>query len=91
MNIQGRLVHFSGTVQGVGFRYTARQLARGYSITGYVKNLPDGRVEIFVEGPADQIDAFLADIRKRMGHYITAEEQELRQPTGKFTSFNIQF
>jgi len=91
MNNQCRLVHFSGTVQGVGFRYTARQLARSYKITGYVKNLPDGRVEMLLEGPAEEIDAFLAAIRNRMAHYITAEEHQLRQPTEKFTSFEIRF
>src|SRR5471030_2081507 len=43
-------VFYSGRVQGVGFRYTARTVAAGFEITGYVRNLPDGRVELVAEG-----------------------------------------
>ncbi|MDY7011121.1 MAG: acylphosphatase, partial [Planctomycetota bacterium] len=75
MSRQCRLIHFSGIVQGVGFRYTARRLSERFDVTGYVKNLPDGRVEVVVEGPSDQIDAFVQAVSDRMGHYIRQTDQ----------------
>ena len=91
MSRQRRLVHFSGNVHGVGFRYTARRLAERFDVAGYVKNLPDGRVEIVVEGPPDQIDAFLQAISDRMGHYIRNTDQQVTTPTDQFTGFEIRF
>ncbi|MER3415167.1 MAG: acylphosphatase [Gemmataceae bacterium] len=67
-------VFYSGRVQGVGFRYTAQRLARGYPIAGYVRNLPDGRVELVAEGEKDEVGAFLAAIRAHMARYIESEE-----------------
>ena len=55
-------VHYSGRVQGVGFRATIRQLARGFDVTGTVRNLPDGRVELIAEGEKDEVTAFLEGI-----------------------------
>ena len=46
-----REVYYAGNVQGVGFRYTARCAAAGLDVTGFVRNLPDGRVHLVVEGP----------------------------------------
>ena len=91
MSRQRRLIHFSGTVQGVGFRYTTLRLARGFNVTGYVRNLPDGRVEMLVEGPADQIKDLLAAVADRMGHYIRETTQQTSEPTGQFTDFDISF
>ena len=54
---------YSGSVQGVGFRYTARTVAAGFEITGTVRNLPDGRVELIAEGPREELEAFRAAIR----------------------------
>lgn len=59
-------VHYSGRVQGVGFRYTARNLAQGFPVTGFVRNLDDGRVEMVVEGRANDIEALLQAIAERM-------------------------
>ena len=91
MGRQRRLIHFSGTVQGVGFRYTALRLARRFNVTGYVRNLPDGRVEMLVEGPADQIKDLLAAVVDRMGHYIRETTQQTSEPTGQFAEFDISF
>src|SRR5476649_1637601 len=56
-------IFYSGRVQGVGFRYTARTVAAGFEIAGYVRNLPDGRVELAAEGDAAELDAFRAAMR----------------------------
>ena len=60
----GRHVFFEGRVQGVGFRWTVKNLARGYDVTGWVKNLPDGRVELQAAGDADEVDAFVEAIEE---------------------------
>ena len=53
-----RRVHFSGRVQGVGFRFTCQSLARGFDVAGHVRNLADGRVELVAEGESSELDAF---------------------------------
>ena len=55
---------FEGKVQGVGFRSSVLSLAKGYEVTGWVKNLPDGRVEVYASGDADEIEEFLKGIRE---------------------------
>jgi acylphosphatase len=60
----GRHVFYEGRVQGVGFRATVKYLARGYEVTGWVKNLPDRRVELQVCGETDEVDAFLEAIEE---------------------------
>lgn len=85
-----RLVHYSGDVHGVGFRYTAMRLAEGMDLAGYVRNLPNGQVEIRVEGEAEQVEAFLSSVRERMSGYITAVDDQ-SVPCQGLTSFNIRF
>jgi acylphosphatase len=63
-------MHFSGHVQGVGFRYTTRRIAERFAVSGYVKNLPDGRVELVAEGQKAQLDAFLQELRESMAPVI---------------------
>jgi acylphosphatase len=63
-------VTYTGRVQGVGFRYTAQGLAEGFPITGYVRNLSNGNVELVAQGEADQVEAFLGALAKRMANYI---------------------
>ena len=58
----GRHVFYEGRVQGVGFRYTCKSIACGYEVVGWVRNLPDGRVELQCSGEAGEIDAFLEAI-----------------------------
>lgn len=60
--MQAKRIHFEGRVQGVGFRYQTKQIAMGFDVTGWVQNLPDGRVEMEVMGPADEVEAFLSAI-----------------------------
>ncbi len=69
-------VFYSGRVQGVGFRYTTKQIASGYEVTGSVKNLPDGRVELLASASdADELEAFLAAIdESNLGSLIKERE-----------------
>jgi acylphosphatase len=86
-----RVVVFMGSVQGVGFRYTACRAAAQYEIGGAVRNLPDGSVECVIEGEQTQIDAFLADLRERMSGYIGDEKQETLPYTGRYSGFGVAF
>jgi len=82
-----KLVHYSGTVQGVGFRVTTSRIARHHPVRGWVRNLPDGRVELLVDGNNEAVEAFLADVRKRMADCIDEEkieERELKEPIEGF-------
>ena len=63
-------VHFSGRVQGVGFRYTTCNIAARYEVAGYVQNLSDGRVRLVAEGKPDHLKALVKDIQERMSGYI---------------------
>jgi acylphosphatase len=58
----GRQVFYDGRVQGVGFRATVKGIARGYDVLGWVKNLPDGRVELLAAGDLEEVEAFLEAI-----------------------------
>lgn len=63
-------VIYTGQVQGVGFRYTAQRLAQRFQVAGYVRNLPNGNVELVAEGEADQVKAFLEAVASRMAGSI---------------------
>jgi len=65
---------YSGFVQGVGFRFTARRMASGFPIGGHVRNLPDGTVELVAEGELSEIERFLAAIEDRMSGHIQAKD-----------------
>ncbi len=83
-------VHYSGRVQGVGFRYTARSIARGYPVTGYVCNLPDGRVELVAEGERAELDAFLVEVRDRFFNNIRDERRDTQPATSEYSGFEIR-
>jgi len=91
MAAEQRIVQFSGTVQGVGFRYTTVHVARGYDVTGTVRNLPDGSVECVVEGESAEIDAFLADVGRRMDGYIRNRTEQKAPHSGQFPDFTVAF
>jgi acylphosphatase len=84
-----KTVYYSGHVQGVGFRYTARTLARRVHVTGFVRNLSDGRVELVAEGHPDELEALLRLIRNEMGHYIRDAKIDTQPATGEFGGFEI--
>lgn len=85
-------VQFSGRVQGVGFRFTIRHLARQFkNLTGYVSNLPDGRVEIVAESDETTFKDFLRSIEESpLGRGVTATKVETRSITARqFSLFDI--
>ncbi len=85
-------VFYTGRVQGVGFRYTAREIACGYEATGYVRNLHDGRVELVAEGEEGEVTAFLEAIRaSQLGSHIRQADVNWREATGEFKGFDIQY
>ena len=85
----GVLVHYTGRVQGVGFRATAAGIARGYPVTGWVRNLPDGRVELLAEGNRPDVETFLAAVRTRFARHIPAESADWREATGRYEGFDV--
>ena len=92
MATQQRIVCFTGNVQGVGFRYTALRVARGFPrVTGYVRNLPDGRVELVAEGPSEAVDDLVAEVKARMSAHIRRTELRRTKPTGALRGFGIRY
>jgi acylphosphatase len=84
-------VHYSGRVQGVGFRYTAARLAEGYDVTGYVRNLSDGRVELVAEGQSLTVESFLASVKDALGPKIhAAEAAPLPEGEPPYPDFSIR-
>ena len=89
-DFQQREILFSGRVQGVGFRYTARSLAAGIPITGFIRNLPNGRVQLVIEGAVGEIDRFLVGLHGRMGQYILDQTETVRPASHSFSGFDIR-
>jgi acylphosphatase len=81
MPVERRRVYYSGRVQGVGFRFTAQDLAQRFGVAGFVRNLDDGRVELLAEGEAAEVAAFLDAVRREMDPYIL-DVQEARESPG---------
>ena len=84
-------VFYSGRVQGVGFRYTAEQFALELELVGWVKNLPDGRVELVCEGPKEKIELLLEKIRSSFGAVIQKAACDWETPTHEFQDFGVEF
>jgi len=86
-----KIVRFSGTVQGVGFRYVTYRIAQRYDITGYVKNTSDGCVECVVEGTRAEIDAFLKEVFGEMQHHIRETTCQSAPFSDRFHGFDIGY
>jgi acylphosphatase len=83
-------VLFSGRVQGVGFRYTTKALACRFDVTGTVRNLPDGRVELYAEGERAELEAFRRAIQdSEVGRFIRQEEADWSAAKNEFRGFEI--
>ena len=86
-----REVWYEGRVQGVGFRYTVARIARQFDVSGFVQNLPDGRVHLICEGRRAEVNEFLSEVSDRMEAYVRDIRQDTRPDTGEFTSFDIRY
>ena len=81
---------YSGHVQGVGFRYTAKTVAAGFEVNGIVRNLPDGRVELIAEGPREELEAFRAAIYNAgLSSFIRDENVNWSEARNEFRGFEI--
>ncbi len=81
---------YSGRVQGVGFRYTVRTVATGFEVTGTVRNLDDGRVELVGEGAKPELEEFLVAIRdSEVGRFIKNEQTNWSEAKNEFRGFEI--
>jgi acylphosphatase len=84
------VVWYSGRVQGVGFRATVRQLACGYDVTGTVRNLPDGRVELVAEGVRKELEAFLEGIAESgLSGFIAKRQEDWKSAAKDLRGFTI--
>jgi len=89
--MDARHVIFRGRVQGVGFRFTSQRIARRYGLSGWVRNLPDGTVEMFIQGDEGDIQDCLNDIEEAFRGYITETEIEKAAPEPKYEDFKITY
>ncbi|TVP75944.1 MAG: acylphosphatase [Puniceicoccaceae bacterium] len=81
---------FEGHVQGVGFRYQTVCVAKGFEVTGYVRNLVDGRVQLYAEGDEAEVLAFQAEVESELKAYIRASEIKTNYGTRSCQNFLIQ-
>ncbi len=88
--LQRRIVHFQGRVQGVGFRYTTRQIAADFQVTGFVENLPDGRVRLVCEGSPDEVERFVQEVSTQMDGYIALAQTSVEAASGEFKGFGVR-
>ena len=81
---------YSGGVQGVGFRYNAKSVANGYEVVGTVRNLPNGQVELIVEGEKAELEAFRQAVRESgMDPLVEDEAVSWSEPSNEFRGFEI--
>jgi acylphosphatase len=81
---------YTGNVQGVGFRYTAKSVASGFDVIGTVRNLVDGRVELVAEGERAELNAFRQAIRDEgLDHFIRDERVDWTEAQGGLRGFEI--
>lgn len=83
-------IHFWGTVQGVGFRMTTRRIAAQHAVAGYVRNLPNGQVEVVVTGTADEVERFAGAVLARMAGYVEGHKI-VDEPIQPFDGFDIRY
>ena len=82
-------VHFSGHVQGVGFRYQTFQIAKEFDVSGFVRNLADGRVQLEAEGDRKEVQAFIHEVADRLDVYIRKVERTEGSRAARYKGFKI--
>ncbi len=86
-----RHIIFVGSVQGVGFRFAAHRMAGRHQLTGYVRNLSDGTVEMLAQGPAKDIDDCISDIQNCLTGHVREVKADEVPPNPRYTDFRITF
>lgn len=86
-----RRVVYHGRVQGVGFRMTAASIARGFEVVGFVRNLPDGTVELEAEGIPQQVDSLLSAIQTQFREHLRDSASALAAPKANEDEFRILY
>ena len=81
---------FSGHVQGVGFRWTTERIASQLPLRGFVRNLPDGRVEVVVAGSAENIQQLIDQLQDHFGSGIADVRRQTLEGANEFTGFVIR-
>jgi acylphosphatase len=81
---------FTGRVQGVGFRYAALQVAREFDVSGFVMNLPDGRVHLEAEGTPEEVEAFIVAVGEKMHGYVRKVDRLSSVRSPQFEGFSIR-
>ncbi len=91
MDIVARRFIVSGRVQGVGFRYFALRAAARHQVKGWVRNLPDGSVESWAEGPPEAVEEFKKDLAAGPTHArVTQMSETVVEPTRRYGTFRIE-
>ena len=84
-------IFYSGTVQGVGFRYAVERYASELGLTGWIKNLRDGRVEILTEGKKELIEKLIVQVDKYFGGYVRNKTVDYKEAQNLYKEFRISF
>ena len=85
-----RNIHYSGRVQGVGFRATTRDLAADFPVAGFVRNLENGDVEVVVEGAVEDVDRFQLALEQQMARFVRSKSVS-DEPVRSLVGFEIRY
>jgi len=84
-------IYYSGIVQGVGFRYRTQSIGRLCKVFGWVRNLPDGRVEVVAVAQKSVLEEFIERLDADMAEYIRNKDLFWEDPQGNMTDFTVRF
>jgi acylphosphatase len=90
MDRERRIVNYAGNVQGVGFRWQATRAVEPFEVTGFVRNLPDGTVELVLEGSPDAVRGAIEGVEKALRRHIRDRTESISSATGEFAGFGIR-
>ena len=83
-------IWYGGHVQGVGFRFKAAQIAKGYDVSGFVRNLDDGRVHLAAVGDPKEVREFVSELSRVMSDFIRSADEKEDKTSAKYAGFNIE-
>ena len=83
-------IWYCGHVQGVGFRFKAAQIAKGYDVSGGVRNLDDGRVHLAAVGDPKEVREFVSELSRVMSDFIRSADEKEDKTSAKYAGFNIE-